>query len=204
MGLVLDIMEVKNLVVVKLDSILSAFVFVRDCIWFVVVVILAVDVFNEEVVKVADVSATLNLWLGVVLISSSIVDIVEMVVFLEMGATEVLLEVVSVTGVSVATVNEADVVLIMEGMLEGLDFKLITFVELERVEIVSTISDVLGMIGVNVVGMVSSVKAVWEVELDCLGRLVPVFDVTGSDSDTRLVLEVASANLEVVDMEVPI
>ena len=160
MGLVLDIMEVKNLVVVKLESILSAFVFVRDCIWFVVVVILAVDVFNEEVVKFADVSATLNLLLGVVLISSSIVDIVEMVVFLEMGATEVLLEVVSVSGVSVATVNEADVVLIMEGMLEGLDFKLITLVELERVEIVSTISDVLGMIGVNAVGMVSSMKDV--------------------------------------------
>ena len=160
MGLVLDIMEVKNLVVVKLDSILSAFVFVRDCIWFVVAVILAVDVFNEEVVEVADVSATLNLWLGVVLISSSIVDIVEMVVFLEMGATEVLLEVVSLSGVSVATVNEADVILITEDMLEGLDFKLITFVELERVEIVSTISDVLCMIGVNVVGMVSSMKAV--------------------------------------------
>ena len=160
MGLVLDIMEVKNLVVVKLDSILSAFVFVRDCIWFVVAVILAVDVFNEEVVKVADVSATLNLLLGVVLMSSSIVDIVDMVVFLEMGATEVLLEVVSVSGVSVATVNEDDVILITEDVLEGLDFKLITFVELERVEIVSTISDVLCMIGVNVVGMVSSMKAV--------------------------------------------
>ena len=161
MGLVLDIMEVKNLVVVKLDSILSAFVFVRDCIWFVVVIILAVDVFNEEVVKVADVSATLNLLLGVVLMSSSIVDIVDMVVFLEMGATEVLLEVVSVSGVSVATVNEDDVILITEDVLEGLDFKLITFVELERVEIVSTISaDVLCMIGVNVVGMVSSMKAV--------------------------------------------
>ena len=148
------------MVVAKLDFILSAFVFVRDCIWFVVAVILAVDVFNEEVVRVADVSATLNLLLGVVLISSAIVDIVEMVMLLEMGATEVVLEVVSVSGVSVATVNEADVVLIMEGMLEGLDFKLITFVELERVEIVSTISDVLCMIGVNVVGMVSSMKAV--------------------------------------------
>ena len=71
-----------------------------------------------------------------------------------------LLEVISVSGVSVATVNEADVVLIMEGMLEGLDFKLITFVELEKVEIDSTISEVLGMIGVNVVGSVFSMKAV--------------------------------------------
>ena len=160
MGLVLDIMEVKNLVVVKLDSIFSALVLVRDCIGFVVAIILVVDVFNEEVIEVADVSAILNLLLGVVLISSAIEDIVEMVVFLEMGAKEVLLEVVSDSGVFVTTVNEADVVLIMEGMLEGLDFKLITFVELERVEIVSTISDVLCMIGVNVVGMVSSMKAV--------------------------------------------
>ena len=40
--------------------------------------------------------------------------------------------------------------------------------------------------------------------MDCPDRLVSVGGVTGSDSDTRLVLKVASANLEVVDMEVPI
>ena len=82
--------------------------------------------FNEEVVEEAEVPATLNLLLGVVLISSAIVDIVEMVVLRELGATEELLEVVSVSGVSVATINEADVVFIMEGKLEGLDFKLFT------------------------------------------------------------------------------
>ena len=243
----------------ELDFIFSADVVGED-FWAAFAVIMVVDLFNEEMVDVADVSSALDLLVGVVLISSPTVDIV-LVVIVEMGALEVLIEVFSVqlkmvelmvllevdesgipssstsigrgdevglvemacnkevdtldsifcfcsisdfvvSGESVVIVNETDVVFILEVKVEG--FMLFILVELERVEIVSIIVEVVGMMVVNVVGLVSSMKGVPDVELDCLDRLVPVVDVTCSDSDIRLVLDVASTILVVMDTELPI
>ena len=63
----------------ELDFIFSADVVGED-FWAAFAVIMVVDLFNEEMVDVSDVSSALDLLVGVVLISSRTVDIVVLVV----------------------------------------------------------------------------------------------------------------------------